>query len=117
MQKTVGISSAITIKRQYRITFLTAQNTCNSLTWWASTKFPLKTQETKSDSGGESIIGMRGFCRCGLILLSKSLEPDTLLVLPSARQQNYQHTITEKIFHQITANYQVTVLHIFNTKT
>lgn len=31
-------------------------------TWWASTKFPLKTQETSSDSGGESIIGMRELC-------------------------------------------------------
>lgn len=62
------------------------QNTCLSFTWWASTKFPLKTQETNSDSGGESIIGMREFCCCGLALLSKSLKPDTLLVLPSARQ-------------------------------
>lgn len=51
-------------------------------------KFPLKTQETNSDSGGESIIGIRGFCCCGLALLPKSPEPDILLVLPSARQEN-----------------------------
>jgi len=50
-------------------------------------KFPLKTQETNNDSGGESIMGIRGFCCCGLVLLPKSLEPDTLLVLPSARQK------------------------------
>lgn len=63
-------------------------NTCILFTWWASTKFPLKTQETSSDSGGESIIGMREFCWCGLALLSNSLKPDTLLVLPSARQNS-----------------------------
>lgn len=57
-----------------------------SLTWWASAKFPRRMQDASSDSGGENIMGMNELWVWGC----NSFLPDTMFKLPSVGTQNVE---------------------------